>query len=87
VEVKAMRGAGIMQKRLVRHGNSRAIVIDKAILDLLGIDDGTDLRITTNGTSLTITPASAGVTRRARLDDALDRIEARYPNTLDRLAE
>ena len=82
-----MQGAGTMQKRLVRHGNSRAIVIDKAVLDLLGIDDSTDLRVTTDGTSLKITPTTAGDARRARLNDALDRIEERYPDTLKRLAE
>lgn len=82
-----MRGAGTMQKRLVRHGNSRAIVIDKAVLDLLGIDDSTDLRVTTDGTSLKITPTRASDVRRARLNDALDRIEGRYPDTLKKLAE
>lgn len=81
-----MRGVD-MTKRLVRHGNSRAIVIDKAILELLKIDDDTELDLTTDGRSLTITPVGDAETRRQRIDEALDRIEARYPDTLRKLAE
>ena len=82
-----MRGATRMRKRIVKHGNSRAIVIEKPILELLNIDDETDLEITTDGRSLTIAPVGDAEERRRRLDDALDRIEARYPETLRRLAE
>ena len=45
-----------MIKKLVKHGNSQAIMIEKAILDLLNIDMNTELEVTTDGTSLTITP-------------------------------
>jgi len=45
-----------MIKKLVKHGNSQAIMIEKAILDLLNIDMDTELEVTTDGTSLTITP-------------------------------
>ncbi len=82
-----MRGAAAMKKRLVRHGNSRALVIDKAILDLLKIDDDTELEVTTDGRSLTVTPQHEAEARRARLDAALDRVEERYSETLRRLAE
>ena len=54
-----------MIKKLVRHGNSRALVIDRPVLDLLGITDETDLIISTDGTSLLITPADAAYTDRA----------------------
>lgn len=76
-----------MPKKLVRHGNSRAIVIDKAILELLKIDDDTELEFTTDGLSLMITPVTDEAARRARLDAALARIDERYPETLRRLAE
>ena len=82
-----MRGATAMKKRLVRHGNSRALVIDKAILDLLKIDDDTELEVVTDGRSLTITPAREWEARREQLDAALERIERRYEDTLKRLAE
>ncbi len=76
-----------MKKRLVKHGNSRALVIDKAILEVLGIDDDTELEIRTDGRELRISPVRDADTRRQRFDRALERIERRYPETLKRLAE
>ena len=78
--------AAEMRKKLVKHGNSRALVIDKAILELLNIEDDGEVIVSTDGRALTITPARDVEARRARLDAALDRIDARYPDTLDRLA-
>ncbi len=45
-----------MIKRLTKHGNSRALLLDAAVLDLLKIDDNTPLEITTNGLDITISP-------------------------------
>ena len=45
-----------MIKKLVRHGNSRALVIDKPVLDLLNIGDDVEFEISTDGTSLLMTP-------------------------------
>jgi len=47
-----------MTKKLARHGNSRALVIEKPILDLLGIDDNTTLQLHTDGESLILTPVT-----------------------------
>ena len=82
-----MRGVIDMPKRLVKHGNSRAVVIDKAILELLKIDDETELELSTDGSSLMLTPVGAREERRARIDEALLRVDARYSTTLDRLAK
>lgn len=79
--------AAAMRKKLVKHGNSRALVIDKAILELMQIGDNDEVIVSTDGTSLLIRAASDAEARRARLDSALDRINARYPDTLDRLAK
>jgi len=46
----------MLTKKLARHGNSRALVIEKPILDLLGIDDNTFLQLHTDGESLILTP-------------------------------
>ena len=43
-------------KKLVNHGNSKALVVDKALLDLLDIKEGTAVEITTNGRSFTVAP-------------------------------
>ncbi len=45
-----------MLKRLVKYGNSNAIILDKALLELLNIQEGALLKIKTDGTSLIITP-------------------------------
>ncbi|MCE5231572.1 AbrB/MazE/SpoVT family DNA-binding domain-containing protein [bacterium] len=45
-----------MQKYLVKHGNSMALVIEKPILELLGADANTLFDITTDGQTLMITP-------------------------------
>lgn len=45
-----------MIKKLVRHGNSRALIIDKPILEIIGADEDSEFTITTDGRSLTITP-------------------------------
>lgn len=45
-----------MEKKLSKHGNSRAIVIEKPILDLLSITDSTVLNITTQDGKIIIEP-------------------------------
>jgi predicted nucleotidyltransferase len=43
-----------MIKRLTRHGNSYALIIDKAILELLGISPQSPLELSTDGRSLQV---------------------------------
>ncbi|NUM54599.1 MAG: AbrB/MazE/SpoVT family DNA-binding domain-containing protein [Candidatus Hydrogenedentes bacterium] len=73
-------------KKLTKHGNSLALVIDKPILDLLKIDANTPLEVSTDGDMLLIRPQ-----RRARankkLKEALDWTNARYGKALKRLTE
>jgi antitoxin component of MazEF toxin-antitoxin module len=45
-----------MVKKLARLGNSRAIIIDRPLMDLLGIDDETPLKMTVTGRKLTVEP-------------------------------
>lgn len=45
-----------MLKKLVRYGNSNALVLDKAILELLNIAEGSVVKIKTDGRSIIITP-------------------------------
>ena len=47
-----------MIKKLSKHGNSRASVIESAVLDLLEITDETPLKITTDGNKLIIAPVT-----------------------------
>jgi len=43
-------------KKLVRYGNSNALVLDKAILELLNIEEGSVVKISTDGRSIILTP-------------------------------
>jgi antitoxin MazE len=74
-----------MLKRLTRHGNSLALVLDKGIIELLNIDTETPLEISTDGSMLLITPVR-DEKRRRQFEDALEKTNARYGRILKRLA-
>lgn len=46
-----------MLKKLVKYGNSTALILDRAILELLNMGEGSTVKLTTDGKSLIITPA------------------------------
>jgi antitoxin component of MazEF toxin-antitoxin module len=75
-----------MVKTLTKHGNSHAIVIEKAILELLGIGPDTQLEITTDGKKLTIEPVTDPA-RQEKFKTALKKTNRRYGKTLKKLAE
>jgi antitoxin component of MazEF toxin-antitoxin module len=75
-----------MVKRLTQHGNSAALILDKAVLDLLHITMDTPLEISTDGRNLIISPiGSERRARRFRL--ALESVNRRHGKTLKALAE
>ncbi|HSC25116.1 MAG TPA: hypothetical protein VLB80_02765 [Candidatus Babeliales bacterium] len=45
-----------MLKKLVKYGNSNALILDRAILELLNIKEGAIVKLHTDGISLIITP-------------------------------
>lgn len=74
-------------KRLTKHGNSYALIIDRPILDLLGISDSTLLQISTpDGSSIVITPIQ-DKEKKKKFSSTLKRINKKYSRTLKRLAE
>ena len=77
--------ARVMTKKLVQHGNSAALTLDKPILELLNVTMDTPLEITTDGRSLVISPATSRSEEEFRI--SLDRINERFAPTLKRLAE
>jgi antitoxin component of MazEF toxin-antitoxin module len=48
-----------MLKKIVKYGNSSALVLDKALLELLNMAEGSVVKIKTDGVSLIITPQHA----------------------------
>ncbi len=75
-----------MVKKLTKHGNSLALVIDRPILDLLNIDPDTPLDIRTDGKQLIITPARRSA-RREKFEKAQEWAHARYGKAFRKLAE
>lgn len=75
-----------MQKKLVRHGNSCAMVIDKPILELLRATPDTEFEIVTDGNSLLLTPIRDPEEER-HFEEALQMVHRRFGGVLKRLAE
>lgn len=75
-----------MVKKLSKHGNSLALVIDRSILDLLGINEKTSLELSTDGEALIVAPVR-DKKRKKRFEEALAASNERYGKALKRLAE
>ena len=74
-----------MVKHLTTHGNSAALIIDKAILDLLHIDVRTPLELTTDGKSLIVSPVK-NIKRAHAFRTALEKVNKKHGKTLKKLA-
>ena len=74
-----------MTKKLTRHGNSLALVLDRPVLDLLRIDDDTPLNISTDGQVLVVAPVRSEK-REQEFKDALTWSHRRYGKTFKTLA-
>jgi antitoxin component of MazEF toxin-antitoxin module len=75
-----------MVKRLTRHGNSLALVIDRPVLQLLKIDAETPLDIMTDGDVLLVRPLREA--ERAKQIKAIrNRLHKRCGKTFERLAK
>jgi len=75
----------IMIKKLTKHGNSLALVIDKGVLDLLDINDKTPLDISTDGKMLFVSPVR-DAKRKRQFEEALAKVNKKYGRALKRLA-
>lgn len=74
-----------MIKKLTAIGNSLGLIIEKPILELLGIDKDTPLEVKTDGEALIIRPQRKS--RSARLRQAADRMMEAHDETLKKLAD
>jgi antitoxin component of MazEF toxin-antitoxin module len=75
-----------MVKKLTKHGNSLALVIDRPILDLLKIDPETALDVSTDGKRLIVSPAVPS-DRRKKFEAAQEWAHKRYGRAFKKLAE
>jgi antitoxin component of MazEF toxin-antitoxin module len=75
-----------MIKRLTRTGNSIAVVIDKPMLEALGLDEGAEVEVSTNGQIIVITPKRSAA-RDRKFRNAAEKINRRYAGLFKRLSE
>ncbi|CUS35826.1 AbrB/MazE/SpoVT family DNA-binding domain-containing protein [Candidatus Nitrospira nitrificans] len=75
-----------MIKTLQKHGNSMALVIEKPMMEALGIKENTPLQLTVSGNALVITPANVGIGRE-EVEVSLKKMRRRYGPMLKRLAD
>ena len=75
-----------MVKTLQKHGNSQALVIEKALMEAMGIEGDTPLQVVVSGNSLIVTPVSVGVGKQ-EIEETLEKLRPRYGEMLQRLAE
>lgn len=75
-----------MVKTLQKHGNSHALVIDRTLMEAMGIDADSPLEVTVSGNSLILTPVHVGLGR-DRIAKEIEELRPRYGDMLKRLAE
>lgn len=75
-----------MVKTLTRHGNSYALVIEKPVMELLGIKPDTPIEITTDGKALVLAPVR-DTARKARFEKALKETNRKFGRALRNLAK
>lgn len=75
-----------MIKKLTRHGNSLALVMERGVLDLLSIDADTPLDISTDGEVLIISPIR-DEKRRKKFEEAVRETNRKYGRALKKLAD
>jgi len=75
-----------MRKKLTKTGNSLALVLDKPLLDQVGIDAKTPLEVSTDGHVIVISPVRKGP-RTAKMKKLVAETHRRYAGVFRRLAE
>jgi antitoxin MazE len=75
-----------MIKKLTKHGNSLALVMERGVLDLLDINADTPLDISTDGEVLIISPVR-DEKRCKRFEEAVAETNRRYGRALKKLAD
>jgi antitoxin MazE len=75
-----------MIKKMVSHGNSSALIIDKPILEILKIGADTPLEVSTDGKNLIISPVK-DANRESRFGAALRKVNEKHGRTLKKLSD
>ena len=74
-----------MIKKLTKHGNSYALIIERPIMELLQISEKSALYVTTDGRNLIISPAD-NKKKKVAFNSALQEVNRKYGRALKRLS-
>jgi antitoxin component of MazEF toxin-antitoxin module len=75
-----------MVKKLIRHGNSTALVIDKPIMEILNITNETTFELSTDGKNLILSPQTE-CSQERDIIRSLEKINKKHGAVLRRLGE
>lgn len=79
-----------MKKKLSRHGNSFAVIIDKPILELLDINEKTMLKIKTDGKRIIIEPLKSidyVISKNSKIQGAFEDIMQAHEDAFRKLSK
>jgi antitoxin component of MazEF toxin-antitoxin module len=76
-----------MIKQLRKVGNSNALILDKPILEILGLEEGGQVQLTIQDGHLIVAPAHPGRVDQARLAEKLEYLVQKRKDVLRRLAQ
>ena len=75
-----------MIKKLIKHGNSTALIIDKPIMEILKITNKTTFELSTDGKNLILSPQIEN-NQENTIIHSLKKINKKYGSVLRRLGE
>jgi antitoxin component of MazEF toxin-antitoxin module len=75
-----------MIKKLTRTGNSVALVLDKPLLEQLGLDENSEVEISTNGQVIVLTPKRDSA-RERKFRKSVEKINRKYAGLFRRLSQ
>jgi len=76
-----------MVKQLRKVGNSQALILDRALLELVGLEENGEVQVTVHDGSIILTPAHPREVSAEQFERALSRVLSRRHGALKRLAE
>ncbi len=76
-----------MIKQLRKVGNSNALILDKPILELLGLEENGQVLLTIQDGNLIVTPAQPKLVRAEEMEEQLDYVIKKRKDVLKRLAQ
>lgn len=79
-------GSRNIVKKLTRQGNSAALILNKSLLEMLEIDEDTELKLTVNGRVLTVEPLSE-TERAMRFEKVMKKTGQKNANLFKNLAK